>query len=54
MTDQCSRYRAELLSILTSLQILVEVASDGNTLCGNITLECGHKRVLKEAFHNAP
>jgi hypothetical protein len=50
----CTRYRAELLSILTSLITLYQTHVTAESLTGTIHMECGHKRVLREAFRNCP
>jgi len=53
--DLCTRYRAELRGLLTALYILYK--AEKTQFPANpptVTLQCGHKKVVKEAFRSTP
>jgi len=50
----CSPYRAMLRSLLTALYILLKAEQAHTTDFPQVTIQCGHKKVLKEAFRTSP
>jgi hypothetical protein len=51
--DECTRYRAELLAILTSLEVLDNVTKNAEHH-GQATIECSHRRAIEQAVHFTP